>query len=281
MNFKIGEKIKKRRTELGLTQSQVADGHITRNMLSLIESGNAMPSIETAEYISAKLDIPLSYLFSTDENMFVIEKNIKIGYIRELFGKGNYEYCMKIIDELEKTDDELSFIYAFCAFEHGKALVMSGSLESAEKHLNSALDKARETLYSTSEIEATAPLYLSVASNIQSPLLELDTEIYEELHMKAFDYEFFKYITLDYDFPYRNSVFKKHLDAKLLIKRYNYFEALNILKELEDTKTNEYNAYVMFGVYSDIELSYKQIGDFENAYRYSSKRLSLINAFKS
>jgi hypothetical protein len=42
-----------------------------------------------------------------------------------------------------------------------------------------------------------------------------------------------------------------------------------------------HNAYITFGVYSDLEICYKQLFDFENAYRYTSKRLSLIEGFQS
>ena len=68
MKIKIGEKIKKLRKELGLTQKDVCGEYMTRNMLSLIESDSAMPSIETAEYIASRLNITLSYLFESEEN---------------------------------------------------------------------------------------------------------------------------------------------------------------------------------------------------------------------
>ena len=76
----IGKKIKARRTELSITQAALAGDKISRNMLSLIESGSAMPSIETAEYIAQKLNLPLSYLFSEGENILPFEKMEKIDH---------------------------------------------------------------------------------------------------------------------------------------------------------------------------------------------------------
>jgi hypothetical protein len=66
------------------------------------------------------------------------------------------------------------------------------------------------------------------------------------------------------------------------MKERDYNAALKLLVKIENEKTPEtYNAYVMFGVYSDIENCYKQLYDFENAYRYSTKRISLLEGFNT
>ena len=51
----IGEKIKILRAERAMTQSELAGDHITRNMLSLIESGSAQPSLATILYLASKM----------------------------------------------------------------------------------------------------------------------------------------------------------------------------------------------------------------------------------
>ena len=59
-------------------------------------------------------------------------------------------------------------------------------------------------------------------------------------------------------------------------------EAVKILLEAENiAKSENYNAFVMFGIYSDLELSYKELYDFEKAYLYSTKRISMLEGFKS
>ena len=278
LNF--GLKVKNRRIELGMTQKEVAGDFMTRNMLSVIESGRAMPSVESAEYLSSVLNISLPYLFSYDDDYFFYEKKEKMSLIHTLYKARNYTDCMELIDSLSGTDDELKYIYSYCAFNLGKEKVMDGSLYSAEKYLKISLTAAAQTCYDTYEIETVAPLYLSVASNIQAPLLELDSDRYEQMRKTTYDYEFFKYVTMDYDYKFKNENYQKHLEAKQLLKKYNFLGAIALLKELEESKNKEYNAYMLFGVYSDIELAYKQLGDFENAYRYASKKLSLISAFK-
>ena len=75
---------------------------------------------------------------------------------------------------------------------------------------------------------------------------------------------------------------KLHVDGKLLIKERKYKEAVALLLEaVEYAFKNNYNAFVVFGIYADLELCYKQLYDFENAYRYASKRMSMLEGFKT
>lgn len=280
MTNKIGEKIKKRRLELGLTQKNVAGNFMTRNMLSIIESGRATPSIETADYIAKTLKLPLSYLLSDDETFFFYEKKQKISDIRAFFVSGDYSECIELIKSISDTDDELAYVLAHALLRLGRQKLFHGSLASAVKCFKEAMETASKTCYDTSEIKATAPLYLSVANNIHTPLLEFDSEAYKRIHSGIYDYDFFKYVTLDSDYEFENEYYRKHLAAKQLLKKYSYTEAIALLHEIEESKNKDYNACVLFGVYSDLEIAFKQIGDFENAYRYASKKLSLISAFK-
>lgn len=279
--YKLGEKIKKRRIELGLTQKALCGEYITRNMLSLIESDSANPSIDTLIYLSEKLEIPLSFLFSDDADLIIYKKAERIGKIRELFSKGDYEYCLELISSLSFTDDELDCIHAYSAFKLGKKALCDGKLVSAVNFLNEALELSEKTVYPTEEIKTVAPLYLACATNIQSPLLELDQDEYERMHASSYDYEFYKYISVDTEYEYQTKLFRDHVRAKVYMKKYMYTDAISILRTLEDQKNSDYNAYAFFSIYSDLESAYRQIGDFENAYRYSSKRMSLMSAFKS
>ena len=280
--FKIGEKIKKRRLEKGITQSALASDKMTRNMLSLIETGKAMPSIENAVYLCEALDIAPSYLFSADENSFIFEKSKKIEYIKQLFFKKDYSYCIKILNSLSSSDDETNYIYAYSAYRLGREFTKKGALLSAEKYLKEAIERAEKTVYNTEEIKVCAPMYLSITKNIEAPLLEFNKDAYSGFFSDIYDLQFFKYLTLDFSFEFDNEIFKVHMEAKALLKKYAYVEAINKLLYLENFKsTDKYDAFVFFNIYRDLETSYKQIGDFENAYRYASKQMSLFSGFKS
>jgi hypothetical protein len=137
------------------------------------------------------------------------------------------------------------------------------------------------TVYDTSRIEAVIPLYMSVVKNVQSPLLEFESEAYTAI-FDSIEYDFYKYISQDLNYKFKNPIFEKHLRAKELIKSYKLYDAIKLLTEIEEeSKLGNYNAFVIYSVYCDLDNCYKQIADFEKAYRYSGKRISLLEGFKS
>jgi tetratricopeptide (TPR) repeat protein len=114
------------------------------------------------------------------------------------------------------------------------------------------------------------------------PLFEFDVQKYVGFISGSVDFEFFKYLILDFDYKFTRDEFKYYIEGKKHLKNHLYSEAVkSFLKAIEATKASGYNAYVLFSIYTDIENCYKQLYDFENAYLYSSKRLSLLEGFKS
>jgi tetratricopeptide (TPR) repeat protein len=57
----LGEKIRARRKELGLTQSQLGGTELTKGFISLVEKGRAKPSLETLLLLAQRLQAPVGY----------------------------------------------------------------------------------------------------------------------------------------------------------------------------------------------------------------------------
>ena len=278
----IGNKIKQLRISAGLTQSQLAGSKITRNMLSCIESGKASPSIDTLSYLADRLNVPVSFLVSEDDNLFFYQKNEIITKAKDLFYHQKYSQCIEALKNIDSPDDEICYILCACYFNVGKASVLKGSLKTAKGMLENSLVYAKRTIYDTEVMSAVATMYLALANNIQSPLLELDQKYVSSIISRNSELDFYNYIIQNSSYDYNLDVWSKHLEAKEMIRNRRYYEAVSELRKIEEQKgTIEYNAYFVFSVYSDIEICYRQLGDFENAYRYASKRLSLLEAFKS
>ncbi len=124
----LGRLIKEARLSKKMTQSEVVGNFITRNMLSQIESGTAIPSIKTLEYLSKKLDISIKMLTpeaqvdraEDDAGSFAPIVKAKLAYQR-----GDYKTAIEAVRPLlPVTDadafDEACAIYTMCCLERSK-----------------------------------------------------------------------------------------------------------------------------------------------------------------
>lgn len=280
--MKLGEKIKAARKLRKITQNELAGDKITRNMVSRIESGTVNPSLDTLRYISDRLSLPVSYLLSEDDDLFFFEKNEKIKVIYEAYSAKEYTYCINKIRDFSSVDSELAYIACSAAFELGKESVLKGALQSAQKHFNTCEEYSKKTVFDTRHITTVLGMYRAVALNIQSPLLEFDADAYTKGLYGVFDYEVYKYLTQDYTYAFKDESIVKHIKSKQLIRERRYSEALSVLHEAKDFIIDgRYNSFILFSIYFDIEQCYKQLRDFENAYKYASKRMSMLEGFKS
>lgn len=278
----LGNKIRVARLKEGITQKELAENKITRNMLSSIESDKALPSLDTLLHIAKRLNTPIGYLLSEEEDMSFYKKQELIDSIRTLFKERRYSECIELVEEIGSLDDELTYILVYSNFELGVASAKSGAFLSAEKHLSSAIDYSSRTIYDTKIIECRVPLYMSFVKNVNFPLLDFDRELFIKDMVDAVDLEFFNYLSLNQDYEYKNPLFAKHVEAKNKIKERRYLDAIELLTEIIDEKASyEYNSYLMYCVYGDLDNCYKQIRDFENAYKYSGKRISMLEGFNS
>ena len=278
----IGEKIKTIRKEKKMTQSSLAGQHITRNMLSSIERGAANPSLETMEYISKKLGTPLAYFFSDNDSLFFFEKEKSIKRIRDAFAAKSYKHCIEMCQRLSDCDDEIAYMLSICYFELGKKEALNGSFSTAAKDFSEFDHYSALTCYDLRSYENSKKMFSCIINNIQAPLLEFDIGAFYASNDAVTDFEFYKYLIHDYDYPFKDKTYAKHVKAKREIGERRYKDAVVTLLEIENDKNpKDYNIYVMFGVYSDLEQCYKLLFDFENAYRYASKKLSLIEGFKA
>lgn len=278
----LGDKIRKARCDKRLTQSEVTGDKITRNMLSAIESNKALPSLDTLIYLSDRLNLPVAYLLSDENNISAFRKNELIADIRSAFAQKRYNDCILMSEQIDEYDDELSYLLAYAHFELGISNAKLGSFLTGEKHLTIASKLAKETIYDTKKIECLIPLYMSFLKNVNFPLFDFNKEEFYASFVEDYDFEFYKYICNDTEYKFTNEQFKKHMLAKSKIKERRYSDAIDILLQILENKAEyEYNSYFMFSVYTDLDNCYKQICDFESAYKYSGKRISMLEGFSS
>ncbi len=74
--FPLGERIRARRKELGLTQSQLGGTDLTKGFISLVEKGRAKPSIDTLILIAQRLQKPVAFFL--DEGTALSQKTQRV-----------------------------------------------------------------------------------------------------------------------------------------------------------------------------------------------------------
>ena len=111
----IGKKIKNLRVEKLMTQAELAGGEITRNMLSQIENGIALPSLTTVIYLANRLGVSAGFLLADEKDDFMYKKLNTMKNIKKAFTDKSFEICRDLcLYELEQTDDEIELILSHC-----------------------------------------------------------------------------------------------------------------------------------------------------------------------
>ena len=145
-NIELGKRLKNARLAKKMTQSEVAGNFITRNMLSLIESGNATPSMKTLEYLSGVLEIPVERLLaeSVGEDWefsdFQILQNAK-----KLLADKKYRQITETVPANGAFADELHAIRAIAYLETANLLSVSPKTEEIQQALQFARTAAEES----------------------------------------------------------------------------------------------------------------------------------------
>lgn len=105
----LGEKIKARRKQLGLTLKQLAGNDFSYSLLSQIENNKANPSMDTLQKLAQKLDMPISELLN---NQSYIDYKSLLKKCEKLFVM-DYEWDLdryeQIKTQIEEVLEDLTF----------------------------------------------------------------------------------------------------------------------------------------------------------------------------
>lgn len=174
----LGRLIKEARLAKKMTQSEVVGDFITRNMLSQIESGTAIPSIKTLEYLSDKLDISIQMLSKTQQQS--LEQQAKaseapeFGLLKEvkrLFASGEYEKAAEQIKP--HLLPAFPFYDEFCALYTRSQLALAETCRPADpmlavSHAKEAVVYADKGVYAASECrERAGALLRELSASLQ------------------------------------------------------------------------------------------------------------------
>lgn len=295
--MEIGKKIKRLRTEKLITQSELVGNEITRNMLSRIENGAALPSIGTVVYLAEKLGVPAGYLLSEGDEEFIYNKTAVMKNITCAYKVKNFELCRDIcMTSFEEFDDELELILTDCCIGIAEESIRSGKLHIACNFLDEALTHAGNTMFDTTTQKNVISIMFELLKNI-SPALdsnETDTVISEDLfHPALFGNVFCKYITVILDHEkYRlftddiakhservhsedEMLYIKHLKARKQMIDGDYPSALKTLRNVIDAETVP-EKLLLYMACADMEICCRETDDYKGAYEFSQNKLEIL-----
>ena len=159
--MELGSRIKQARLDAGLSQRQLCEDHITRNMLSQIENGAARPSMDTLRYLAGRLGKPVSYFLEeeTASTNQALMQQAKASYAR-----GDFEQVLALLEGYESPDDifdaEMILLKALATMEKAEQALAQGKVPYAATLLRE-MDTA--SLYFTPELQRKRLLLLAQA----------------------------------------------------------------------------------------------------------------------
>ncbi len=293
----IGSRIAALRKQRGMTQSELSGDDVTRNMLSRIENGAALPSLPTLCAIAERLDVPIGALLGDPDDFARWQLSREM---RRLITQKRYERVVEKLgsSELAKRDMELSRIlceaYIGCAEEQ----YMRGKLSSVSLYLDMAEeicddDKSRRQIFILRTLCTACPaLYPDdTAAPLDDVQDKLHGIVFYESDVAVYLYSLTKLGNLPksaYSQPLpeaptlkgelvplisgiSNKLYATHIDAKLDMVSAQYLDAkAKLLPLIPDAPPA-----LLYDILADIEFCCKCCGDFENAYKYSGMRLEL------
>ena len=281
----IGEKIRELRLKKGLTQRELAGDKITRYMLSLIESGNASPSIQTLIYICERLKTPIAYFFSeSDREIALFQKMSVIDELKEHFKHRSYAECISHASTLSKQfiDDEIAYILTYSHIALAKENAEALDMKSAMRELDAAEAISNKSVYCDEKMLCAIRYLRELFSNVCSD------SISETLCDLNYSCEFVSAETVQYfislraisreevpafSFP-KGSFHERHIYALGLMSQDRINEAQKRLRELSLNPKTPY--YMQFRILTDLENAANISGDYRLAYSSSRRRLEFI-----
>ncbi len=288
----IGEKVRYYRKRKGLTQSQLSSNHISRNMISLIESDSASPSIDTIRYISHKLEIDPGLLISEEISIDIIDGFELTEEIKSAYKENKYRTCIDVYNgsKAKPDTDEIFYILADSCAHLGVEQFKIGTMQEANNMLSASLGFCEKTVLNTDSIKKTDRLYLNLINFYFGKYVgdfidffddsyrgyESINEILYVYCLKLIESGDLQYAEETADLPiFTNESYVLHINAKCEQSRGNYTQAKEMLNELLDGNKNQHNAALLYNVYGDLEFCCTKDDDYKNAYHYAKVKNSL------
>lgn len=280
----IGARVRGLRLQKGLTQSALAGGHVTRNMLSLIENGAAYPSVQTILYLAHRLEVPVGAFFLSDSEEEGRLRSTAMDEVKVAFRESKWERCLELCAERSlPLDDELAMICAVSSLRLAICKMEQYALSGASLSLVRAAEYARKTIYLDSTFSQSVKYYDTLLqylneTEIPPSLIDLSSA---SAYVPSDMVLYFGILKLSQtsaalSLPFAGGTpYGKHIEAVMLLHEDRAARALKLLKELTADDGTPY--FMRYRVLCHLETAANAAGDLRAAYVAAKKKLELLH----
>lgn len=290
----IGEKIKDLRCAKMMTQHELAGTMITRNMLSRIENGCALPSVPTLVYLAQRLGVPAGYLLAEEDSEFIYRKITGMPDIKRAFLASDWQICRDLCRNLGQQDDEIKYIVNQCIYNEALDSFRMGDLRNAAALFNEVRCSASESVYPLDTLVAECETYLLCIATVSQSLVS-DIETVSEPVPSSLADSFCRYFSVLISLNNNDSGFidpskyqhftkvsegqySEHIVAKLKMRSGHYNEAYHMLKKLLSSDA-EISAPMLYFIFCDLEVCCRELSDYRGAYEFSADKTGMLERF--
>lgn len=167
--MELGARIKAARLAAGLSQRQLCGDTITRNMLSLIESGRAKPSMDTLAHLAARLEKPMGYFL--EEQAVTSPNQTIMDSARNAYTAGDYREALAALENYRAPDavfDPERYLLGALAAMGLAQQASAGKPAYALRLLEQAEQWGRQSVYWTEDLERRRLLLIFRADTSQA-----------------------------------------------------------------------------------------------------------------
>ena len=168
----LGKRLRQARLERGLSQRQLCGDTVTRNMISLIENGSAVPSLDTLMLLAERLEKPVSYFL--DEQTVRSPNQKIIEDARCAYENGEWSAVLGVLENYQKPDPvfdaEEALLEVLVMLELAREAIAGGKELYAQELLRRAEAAGKRTPYYTPELHRDYLLLLGQLVSVQLPV---------------------------------------------------------------------------------------------------------------
>ena len=264
----LGEKIRQARLEAGLSQRQLCGDTVTRNMLSQIENGSARPSMDTLSYFAARLGKTVSFFL--EEDVVASPNQALMEAARAAWRAGEGTDLLEILESYHQPDpvfdpekqllERLGKLQAAeAALQKNQAPLAAALLEEEpawqDGYCARLLERQRLLLLIRARPKRTGRLLAQLPSMDEELLLRAQSALKDGMKQRCLQ---LLEAAQDREAPLWNL-----LRGQLYLEARQFAEAAQCLRKAEAVYPEK-----CVGL---LEICYRELGDFRQAYYYACK----------